>query len=817
MEDILALQRQLAEAQVSTSAAKLSERNCVELVMKLQSLSMIDLIFTRSGREYLTPAQLRKEIADEVYIRGGRVNLIDLPDALNVDLSHIQAAMPDVLADAPVPTKLVHGEVVSDDYLATLAGDIDASLTASLSGVDDVGAIAQRTILPVAVIRKCIAEHLGSLIHATLDEKTGVLRSDAARVRDEAAARGCLRACAAPAALAELGKRHAIPAEIVADVAARMLASGLLRGRVEGTGVRANFVPKVFEDAAAAAAVSKFSSGGFVAVDQLRAMSVSDPDAFASKMPGAVVLPDIIIGPSLLESIESSALEAIANGAWLDVAAALPPEFPSGNVGDVVSLLNHLGATPRKAAESAGSKPRGGKGSAKHKGANAKASVSVENADAGDSRVAAKLDAAIYQGQYLLSKPLLQKCWCCLRCDADERSKHRASRLRDVMAVVGGKGSVTTAGSEPAPDDAEATTAPKKGKARRRKAKLTDAPSKDGASGNGAVVPIEVPSHSDICALLESNTELMELLSSDYLGNAPADTDEVLQVIVERALTDTDGPSIDDVYESAAEAAVAEMEKERMAAKLTLERSIMTGLEHAELYNLTASTLSAVSESAVEDSRAHVMSTICIQTALSVSEYAATAVGIPQSASSGVAGIRDINSRLPPDVANKMRALVSSVAGKKAGGVDEFLAAYDACAESLDLPPRRPLDKKRERATNAALTAAAGEVLSGASATPDTVAAIDALQTSAVLLHARRNNGVVVAVPPSLIPMLCETLENGSDRPQGAREALRALREAVTDQLRKASDSASPPLVSADMSAAVESVRNLVCLDATHQ
>lgn len=71
MDEILELQRQLAEAQLGSTASRLSERNCVELVMKLQSLNLIDLIFTRSGKEYLTPRQLVMEIEDEIVARGG--------------------------------------------------------------------------------------------------------------------------------------------------------------------------------------------------------------------------------------------------------------------------------------------------------------------------------------------------------------------------------------------------------------------------------------------------------------------------------------------------------------------------------------------------------------------------------------------------------------------------------------------------------------------------------------------------------------------------------------------------------------------------
>ncbi|PWA74727.1 E3 UFM1-protein ligase 1 [Artemisia annua] len=56
-EELLALQRQFESAQEAKSSIRLSERNVVELVQKLQQLNIInfDLLHTVSGKEYITP------------------------------------------------------------------------------------------------------------------------------------------------------------------------------------------------------------------------------------------------------------------------------------------------------------------------------------------------------------------------------------------------------------------------------------------------------------------------------------------------------------------------------------------------------------------------------------------------------------------------------------------------------------------------------------------------------------------------------------------------------------------------------------------
>jgi hypothetical protein len=50
---------------------RLGERNCVEIVAKLISSKLLDVVFTTDGKEYVTPTHLTKELKDEAYIQGG--------------------------------------------------------------------------------------------------------------------------------------------------------------------------------------------------------------------------------------------------------------------------------------------------------------------------------------------------------------------------------------------------------------------------------------------------------------------------------------------------------------------------------------------------------------------------------------------------------------------------------------------------------------------------------------------------------------------------------------------------------------------------
>lgn len=58
------------------SIYRLSERNCIEIVSKLIAEKQLDVVHTLDGKEYITPAQISKEIRDELHIRGGKCVLI---------------------------------------------------------------------------------------------------------------------------------------------------------------------------------------------------------------------------------------------------------------------------------------------------------------------------------------------------------------------------------------------------------------------------------------------------------------------------------------------------------------------------------------------------------------------------------------------------------------------------------------------------------------------------------------------------------------------------------------------------------------------
>jgi hypothetical protein len=88
-EELLRLQQELEEVQLEDTQQRLSERNVVQLILKLidskkldvskmsmkvvKGLTYMKLVYTLSGKEYLTLSQLEREINEEIRHAKGRI------------------------------------------------------------------------------------------------------------------------------------------------------------------------------------------------------------------------------------------------------------------------------------------------------------------------------------------------------------------------------------------------------------------------------------------------------------------------------------------------------------------------------------------------------------------------------------------------------------------------------------------------------------------------------------------------------------------------------------------------------------------------
>lgn len=130
-------------------------------------LSLIDVIFTCDGKEYLTPSHLLREIEDELYVAGGRINIADLVSILNVDYNHVDSKASDLARNSNGEINYVLGQLVSDNYKTSIAEE--ANIRLQDTGFITIGELTKQYDLPAEFIENVVKERMGTFIKGVPD------------------------------------------------------------------------------------------------------------------------------------------------------------------------------------------------------------------------------------------------------------------------------------------------------------------------------------------------------------------------------------------------------------------------------------------------------------------------------------------------------------------------------------------------------------------------------------------------------------------------------------------------------------------------
>ena len=96
MDEILELQRQLADVSKRTTMNKIAERNIVEILEKLVKDYGLKLIYSTDGKLFVTPDHLDTMIKDTID-EAGRISTVEIPKMLNMSIENIEARIESVI------------------------------------------------------------------------------------------------------------------------------------------------------------------------------------------------------------------------------------------------------------------------------------------------------------------------------------------------------------------------------------------------------------------------------------------------------------------------------------------------------------------------------------------------------------------------------------------------------------------------------------------------------------------------------------------------------------------------------------------------
>lgn len=265
--DLNDLIQQFQTLQRTAVSSEISERHVVEIVNILVKKKLIEVLYTTDAKEYLTWDELRREIVDEVYANGGRLNVVDLPGLLSVNANQVEHVLPQVLEDNP-ELLLENGELMSQRY-------VDTAVQAAGDMLTEVGSFALSTFamkyqfssaFAMSILFKAVQEkRLQAVIQGTAFYTSQFVRSQCIILRSG------LLAAERPIDLNEFFDRHKLFSPLLSTLMERVLDE--LPGTYDGT----VYTPSVFEEYRTSQVHNIYTSNGHIDYLTLQRMGISGP------------------------------------------------------------------------------------------------------------------------------------------------------------------------------------------------------------------------------------------------------------------------------------------------------------------------------------------------------------------------------------------------------------------------------------------------------------------------------------------------------------------------------------------------------------
>uniref|UniRef100_UPI00398EE0A2 E3 UFM1-protein ligase 1 isoform X2 n=1 Tax=Pristiophorus japonicus TaxID=55135 RepID=UPI00398EE0A2 len=349
--EIRRLAADFQRAQFASTVQRLSERNCIEIVAKLIAEKHLDVVHTLDGKEYITPVQIAREIRDELYVHGGRINIVDLQHILNVDLTHIENKASDIVkSDRGI--QLVLGQLIDETYLDQMAEEVNDRLQEA--GQVTVAELCKSYDLPADFVTEVLSQRLGRIINGQMDTyDRGVIFTDAFVAQHKAQIRGLFSAVTRPTPVSPLITQYKFQEHLLYSFLEEFINSGRLNGAViGGRQDKAVYIPDIYSRTQNNWVDSFFKQNGYLEFDTLCRLGIPDPMNYIKKRyksASMTTLKAICVGHTIVDQVEASVEEAIRSGTWVDIQPLLPSSF---SVEDASIMLQQTMRTMHKQSAS---------------------------------------------------------------------------------------------------------------------------------------------------------------------------------------------------------------------------------------------------------------------------------------------------------------------------------------------------------------------------------------------------------------------------------------------------------------------------------
>ncbi|XP_050077046.1 E3 UFM1-protein ligase 1 homolog [Anopheles maculipalpis] len=336
-DEIKRLAADFQKAQLSTSLQRLSERNCIEIVRLLIDKGLIDVIYTNDGKEYLTQDHLQREVKDELYVRGGRANLIELAKVLNVDFGKIEY-IAKRLIDRDPELHFLLGQLIEKSYIDRVASEINQKLVQY--GEINIGQLTVTYDLPTDfILEKIVLANLNKIIFAKQDPTNGhIFFTQSYIMRNKAKIRGALAAITKPTPISVILNLTDVPARILYMSLNEMSSLG----SVTVQSPAGQYIPHVYERMQADYVKDYFHQNGYITHETVTKLGVSDVRSFVrTRLPDEKLtnMKNCIVSNRLIERVKDAMEVCISSNSYLDLSTLLPSGLSNENIEEILTHI----------------------------------------------------------------------------------------------------------------------------------------------------------------------------------------------------------------------------------------------------------------------------------------------------------------------------------------------------------------------------------------------------------------------------------------------------------------------------------------------
>ncbi|CAF1053711.1 unnamed protein product [Adineta steineri] len=334
-DEIRNLRADFLNLQLTETANKLSERNCVELIGLLVKEGLLNVIYTTDGKDIITEQRLIREILDEIYANGGRINIVDLAQHLRIDLTYIEGKIGDVCKEDPT-LQFTLGQFISADYTNRLVEEINDMLVER--GLIPFSELIRQFDLPTEYLNSIVTNRIiGSTSNGIKFESGTLYTENYVRLQQNILI-GCLQAAFLPVRVNEIIKTTRVNENLIQSLIVNLIRDNRINGNLLGTTKENSiFYPKVYTDAQAKYIESFFTQNGYIEYSLVRNLGVNDPEGQTK-----LVLKDrkqilfLISGCidllKFLPQLEMNIEQGLVTNEYVDITTLMPNSFNENDI-----------------------------------------------------------------------------------------------------------------------------------------------------------------------------------------------------------------------------------------------------------------------------------------------------------------------------------------------------------------------------------------------------------------------------------------------------------------------------------------------------